>query len=279
MEKSLREEIELRKEAENILEKKVEERTLELKKSNQRLEENNKALQQFAFIASHDLQEPLRKIQTFSNIALERYMEEKEKLGTYLGKISTSATRLRSLIADLLDYSRIYADDRFMMVDLTALIQEVISDLELHTDDTPCSVALDGHFRAEVIPSQMRQLFQNLLSNSVKFAKRDRRCEIAISGEYVANKSIESPAQADGKFIRLMIRDNGIGFSNEFKERIFEIFQRLNSKTAYEGTGIGLAIVKKVVEGHDGLVVATGKENEGAIFTIVLPVKHKSAVK
>jgi signal transduction histidine kinase len=274
MEKSLREEIELRKKAENILEQKVEDRTFELMKSNQRLEESNRELQQFAFIASHDLQEPLRKIQTFSNIAMEKHIDEKEKIKSYLGKISSSASRLRTLITDLLDYSKIYVDSRFVRIDLNTIVKEVLSDLELQVKADDCLINVESLPFMEAIPSQIRQVFQNLLSNAIKFSRGPGVCEIWVKGEYVVEKALDAMPSQEGRYCRIVIRDNGIGFSNEFNQLIFEIFQRLNGRVHYEGTGIGLAIVKKVIERHDGIIGATGKENEGAIFTMVFPVSH-----
>ncbi len=275
LEKHLREEIELRKQAEVLLEKKVEERTQELKKSNQRLEESNKELQQFAFIASHDLQEPLRKIQTFSNFALEKHMDEKPKLAFYLDKIYFSAKRLRELITDLLNYSKINTEQLFVKTNLNGLIEETLSDLEFSIRATEPDVQV-GHIPdIEVIPSQIRQVFQNLLSNSMKFCRSGVRCTITIKAERIAEKQIDSPVSEQGAFCRITISDNGIGFGQEYNDRIFEIFQRLNTRELYEGTGIGLAIVKKVIERHDGIITARGKENEGASFVILLPLLHQ----
>jgi signal transduction histidine kinase len=275
MEKSLREEIELRKRAENILEEKVKERTQELEKTNQRLEESNNELQQFAFIASHDLQEPLRKIQIFSGLALDRYKGEGYEIKPYLGKIIESATRLRNLVTDLLHYSKIYIDEEFVDIDLNDMIDEVMSDLELQIEVKHCTFDVAKLPLIEGIPFQIRQVFQNLLSNSIKFSKTSGPCLISVAGERVSEKSFHAPLSSDGKYCRIIVADNGVGFSNEFRDRIFEIFQRLKNRHTYEGTGIGLAIVKKVVERHDGIIDAWGKENVGAKFTIVLPVAHE----
>ncbi len=274
MEKNLREEIELRKKAESVLEFKVQERTRELVRSNQRLEESNKDLQQFAYIASHDLQEPLRKIQTFSNLILDKHVDEKDKVVTYINKISTSASRLRSLVNDLLDYSKIYSEEIFEKVDLNKLIVDVLSDLELQVKAQECTVEIAPLPIIDGVPSQLRQVFQNLISNSLKFARKDVGCRIRVTGERVASKQINAPASADGTYCRIAIHDNGIGFKEEFSQRIFEIFQRLNGRSEFEGTGIGLAIVKKVIERHDGLIYASSRENEGATFTIILPLNH-----
>jgi signal transduction histidine kinase len=277
LEKSLREEIELRKEAEVVLEKKVEERTRELKRTNERLEQSNKELQQFAYIASHDLQEPLRKIQTFTNIALERHMDEMPKVKSLLEKIYLSAKRLRDLVTDLLNYSRIQAEEVFVQADLNKIIDETLSDLEFSWQDRKPQVYVDTLPQVEVIRPQIQQVFQNLLSNAFKFCRADVSCRIDIRGERVRNKRIDSPVAHDGDYCRISVSDNGIGFNEEYSQKIFEIFQRLNNRDAYEGTGIGLAIVKKVIERHDGLIAAQGKENEGASFIIVLPLRHMDA--
>lgn len=158
MEKNLREEIELRKKAENILEDKVKERTMELEKSNQRLEESNNELQQFAFIASHDLQEPLRKIQTFSGLALDKFNEREEKVKPYLGKIHESATRLRNLVTDLLQYSKIYTDEEFSVIDLDVMVKEILSDLELQIELKHCTFSIAKLPSIEGIPFQMSTL-------------------------------------------------------------------------------------------------------------------------
>lgn len=274
MEKSLREEIERRKEAEAVLEKRVEERTTDLRVANRLLEESNRELKQFAFVASHDLQEPLRKIQTFSSLALEKYFDDKERVSSYLGKIFSSASRLRNLITDLLEYSRVYADDQFTSTDMNELMQEVLSDLDLQVRDKDCMVDVQTFPVMEVIPTQMHQLFQNLLSNSLKFRKQDEPCRINITVDRLSERSLDARVDTTGPYCRIVIRDNGVGFKEEYANRMFEIFQRLNHEANYEGTGIGLAIVKKVVERHEGIIDAHGKENEGATFTIVLPIHH-----
>ena len=269
LEQTLREEIEFRKKAEILLEKKVEERTAELKRSNERLEQSNKDLEQFAFIASHDLQEPLRKIQTFSNIAQQRYLDEKPKVKSYLQRISSSANRLRDLISDLLNYSKINAEEVFRKTNLNLILEETLTDLEYKS-----SIHIDPLPEIEVIPSQMRQVFQNLISNSLKFSRENIPCKILIKADLIAHKEIDSPATAVGGFCRISISDNGIGFNNQYNSRIFEIFKRLNHAELYEGSGIGLAIVKKIIERHDGIIFASGKEDEGATFVIILPLRR-----
>lgn len=275
LEKSLREEIERRKEAEAVLERKVEERTYELKRSNQWLAQSNQELQQFAFIASHDLQEPLRKIQTFSHIALEKHLDDRQRIKSSLEKINTSAYKLRDLITDLLNYSRITVEDVFQKTDLNALIDETLADLEIPIGEKTPTITVSTLPEVEAIPSLMRQMFQNLISNSLKFSRADIPCKIAINGELVAAKSIDAEPAENGPYSRITISDNGIGFVQEYSEKIFEIFQQLNGRELYKGTGIGLAIVKKVIERHDGIIAARGMENHGATFIIVVPVKRQ----
>jgi signal transduction histidine kinase len=275
MEKNLRDEIALRKEAEVILEKKVEERTAALKISNQQLQDRNKDLQQFAFIASHDLQEPLRKIQTFSNIILERHLDEKPKVKYYLDKISSSAIRLRGLVTGLLNLSNIDSEDAFEKTNLSTIVEETLADLELTIKAQQATIDVSPLAEIEVIRSQFHRVFQNLIDNSLKFCRENVPCKVTIKGEYVAEKAVDAACVASGEFYRISICDNGIGFSSEFTDRIFEIFRRLNNRDKYEGHGIGLAIVKKIVDRHEGLLYARGKENEGATFIIVLPVKHR----
>ena len=275
LEKNLRDEIEWRKQSEILLEEKVKERTQELSRSNQRLDESNKELQQFVYIASHDLQEPLRKVQTFVNIMLERYLDEKPKLIYYLEKIFASTNRLRSLIADLLKYSIINSDELFVKTDLNSIMGEVLLDLQF-PDNSQDSVIMSPLPEVDVIPTQMRQVFQNLLSNSLKFSRKDIPCVITIKSERITEKSITSIVSDAGEFCRISFSDNGIGFQEEYADKIFEIFQRLNPRELYDGTGIGLSIVKKVIDKHDGIIAAQGRQNEGATFIIVLPVKHQS---
>lgn len=279
LEKSLREEIEWRKQAESLLERKVEERTRELIHTNQRLEQSNKELQQFVYIASHDLQEPLRKIQTFINISLERYLDDKTKLKVYLDKIFASTKRLRNLISDLLKYSIINAEEIFVKTDLNTILDETLSDIEFPASAGTPVIEIPTMPAIEVMPSQLRQVFQNLISNSLKFCRPNVPCIIRVRAERVAEKVIHAPLSDTGDYCRITISDNGIGFRQEYADKIFEIFQRLNDRENYEGTGIGLSIVRKVVERHDGIIAARSEEDNGAAFIIVLPIKHQSSTR
>jgi light-regulated signal transduction histidine kinase (bacteriophytochrome) len=274
LQKNLRVEIERRKKAETILERKVAERTKELQRSNQQLEHSNLELQQFAFVASHDLQEPLRKIQTFANMAIDYHLENKERVSSYLQKITSSAKRLRELVSDLLNFSRINIDEQFIKTDLNIIIQETLADIEVPEGANVPTIHIDKIPAIDVIPLQMRQVFQNLICNSFKFSRPGVASRIDIRAELIKEKSIDALPATDGDYCRITVQDNGIGFSDTYRTKIFEIFQRLNAREEYAGTGIGLAIVKKVIDCHDGLIAAHGKENEGAVFTIVLPVSH-----
>ena len=274
LEKSLREEIEWRKEAENLLEQKVEERTRELIRSNQRLEQSNKELQQFVYVASHDLQEPLRKIQTFINISIERHLDDPSKLRYYLDKIFASTRRLRNLISDLLRYSVINTEEVFVKTSLVTVLEETIADLEFPSDAYPPLIEVSDVPEIDIMPSQMRQVFQNLISNALKFRRPGTPSQIRILIERISEKQFFAPRSNDGDWCRISFRDNGIGFRQEYADKIFEIFQRLNDRELFEGTGIGLSIVRKVIERHDGIIDARGIENEGATFTIVMPFKH-----
>lgn len=259
--------------ASDVLEQKVADRTQELKESNKRLEDSNNELQQFAFVASHDLQEPLRKIQVFSAMVRES-VGEKEDQKTYLNKIAASAERMRRMITDLLDFARPPALDFFKKADLNAIVEEVLSDLEVKIKNLNAEIQVSKLAEFDVVPGQIKQLLQNLVLNSLKFSRVGTIPTIRITGEFVGEKSFTAPPKKDGEFYRLTVQDNGIGFDEVYAERIFEIFQRLNQKDAYEGSGIGLSIVKKIIDRHKGLIKANSKKGEGAIFTIVLPIHH-----
>ena len=279
LEKSLREEIEWRKQTEGLLEQKVEERTRELIRSNRQLEQSNKELQQFVYIASHDLQEPLRKIQTFINISVDRHLDDKIKLRYYFDKIYASTKRLRNLISDLLKYSIVNGEDVFVKTDLNAIVDETLADLEFPSNAAQPVIDIGPLPEIEVMPVPMRQVFQNLLSNSLKFCRENVPCLITITAERIAEKNLQSLPSEVGDYCRIIIQDNGIGFRQEYSNKIFEIFQRLNDRDQYEGTGIGLSIVRRVIDRHDGIISARSEENKGATFIIVIPLRHQSAPK
>jgi signal transduction histidine kinase len=258
----------------NNLEQKVEKRTAELKQANKNLEASNAELQQYAFIASHDLQEPLRKIITFTRIIEERFLEKTSEAIGYMNKIITSSERMRTLINDLLNYSRISVDPKFAFVDLTKIVNQALIDLEVSITEKNARVELSSLPVIEVVPEQITQVFQNIIGNALKFAKKDVAPFIKISAERVQKKSAESRLSANGNYCRIIITDNGIGFDEIYLDRIFSMFQRLHGRSEYKGTGIGLSITKKIIENHNGLITAKSKEDEGSTFIIVLPVNQ-----
>ncbi|WP_291963111.1 PAS domain-containing sensor histidine kinase [Maribacter sp.] len=256
------------------LKKEVNIRTKELADSNSKLEAMNKELQSFAYISSHDLQEPLRKIQMFAEVLMDK---EYDKLSTSgkakFEKIQSAAKRMQSLINDLLSYSRTDTENRvFEVIDLKELVEDVKNDLGEELKKKEGKITLLRSCELEVVPFQFRQLMYNLLSNAVKYSKNDISPNVTIDTEIITNaKSVDVGLKNNKEYVKITITDNGIGFEEQFAEKIFEVFQRLHSKQEYVGTGIGLAIVKKIVQNHHGVISASGKLNEGSVFEIVLP--------
>ena len=247
----------------------------ELEQKNIELEKMNKELQSFAYISSHDLQEPLRKIQTFATQIIEKEgqvisMQGKEKLL----RMQSAAERMQTLIDDLLAYSRTNSADRkFELVDLNKLINEVKEDLKEELAYENVDVEITGQNQIKVIPFQFKQLLVNLLGNAIKFRVEGRTPHILISSELKSGYQLQHNALVGARnYYHISVADNGIGFEQEFSEKIFQVFQRLHGKEKYQGTGIGLAIVKKIVENHHGIISARGEVNKGATFDIYLPV-------
>lgn len=258
--------------ANEVLEHKVELRTKELVDKNQELETTNHELQQFAWVVSHDLKEPLRKIQTFSHLIKDKYLTGNDEAISYLNRSISSSARMSRLISDLLDYSRLSVTAYFQPTDLNALVDELLADFDETIREKKAIVRKDRLPVIETIPSQIRQVFQNLISNALKFSRPEVAPVIDIRYEIISEKDPGAPAAPDGPYCRISIRDNGIGFDEKFLDRIFVIFQRLNNISAYEGTGIGLAIAKKIMDKHNGLISARSVEHEGSEFIIVLPL-------
>ncbi len=261
----------------NNLEQKVEERTADLKQANNHLEASNAELQQYAFIASHDLQEPLRKIITFTRIVEDRFLQKTPEAEEYMHKIITSSERMRTLINDLLNYSRISIDPKFVFTDLTEILNQTLTDFEVSILEKNAIFQINNLPAIEVVPQQFTQVFQNIISNALKFSKKDVQPVIKISGELIQKKSADSKLSANGAYCRITISDNGIGFDEIYLDKIFSMFQRLHGKAEYNGTGIGLSITKKIIDNHNGIVTAKSKENEGSTFIIILPVKQLNA--
>ncbi len=254
------------------LELKVQERTSELSTKNQELETTNHELQQFAWVVSHDLKEPLRKIQTFCSIIRDKFLKDNEEAESYLQRTISSSNRMGTLINDLLDFSRLSVSTLFKSTSLNTIIDELLQDFDTSIQEKKATVQRDDLPVIEAVPTQIRQIFQNLISNALKFSRQGVPPIITITSELIEKKSFDSLASPTGKFCKITVTDNGIGFNQKYVDRIFVIFQRLNNRTAYEGTGIGLAIAKKIVEKHNGLITATSKEGSGATFIILLPI-------
>jgi len=254
------------------LETKVQERTKDLQQANQELERMNEELASFAYVSSHDLQEPLRKIQTFANrIAEKEVLSDSGK--DYFRRMQDAAQRMHLLIEDLLAYSRTSTTEKvFETCPLTTLIEEVTHDLEQVIKEKQATIDYQNLPVMHIIPFQFRQLFNNILSNALKFSKQDVPSHIIIRSEEVTGGSGGHPELVKDKaYYHLTVQDNGIGFSPEYNARIFEVFQRLHGKHEYKGTGIGLAICKKIMENHQGSISAVGEPGVGATFHIYVP--------
>ena len=260
------------------LEKQVKERTLSLKNANASLQHSNENLQQFASIASHDLQEPLRKIRTFAGLLDLRYAKEiGGEAKVLLQKISISAERMSTLIRDVLNFSKIPdSGSGFEKTDLNEVLKNVIADFDLSITEKHAVVTHDELPTIDAVPLQINQLFFNLLSNALKFIRSGVAPVINISSGTPSPEDIKkhSLLKTGSSYIEIIFRDNGIGFDERFSEQMFLIFQRLNSPQHAEGTGIGLALCKKIVINHQGEIYAEAKAGEGAGFHIILPLKQ-----
>ncbi len=243
---------------------------LALEESTAKLRESNRALEDFAHIISHDLQEPLMLIQAFSRRLQDKTGEKLNRQSRqYVEQIDTAAGRMRELINGLLLYAKVNnKTEPFVPVDLSAIVDEVLDTLTLHIEESNSTIIRD---RLPIIsgdPLQIRQLFQNILSNSLKY--RDKHIQHEIHIDYLGTIK-----DNDGTWERISISDNGIGFDNDAGQHIFDIFERLQIGKEIEGTGIGLAICKKIVTRHGGAIVATGQQNQGATFTFSLPAVNQ----
>ncbi|OCB74834.1 sensor histidine kinase [Flavobacterium crassostreae] len=269
----LSKEIEIRKEAQENLEIKIAARTNELVTKNEELELKNHELQQFSWVVSHDLKEPLRKIQMFIHIIKDNYLLQDDKAKDYVNRTVKAAERMQNLITDLLEYSRLSATVRPEKVALDVLVHEVITDNDHLIEEKKATITVHNLPTIMGIPSQLRQVFQNLIGNSLKFTKDGVPPIINIRSERIAKRSLDSEIQDDGAYCRIFIQDNGIGFDEQYLSKIFMIFQSLSDRKIYEGTGIGLAIAKKIIEKHQGLITAKSQVDAEATFILVLPLQ------
>ncbi len=246
--------------------------------ANAKLERRNRALRDFAYIASHDLQEPLRKIRSFSNLVLDDYAEAIDETGAdYLARMQDAAERMSQLINDLLVYSRITTQAQpFEPVDLEQVASNVRNDLDLQVADVNGTVEIGDLPTVEADPTQIRQLFQNLIGNGLKFHRPDVPPEVRVEASV---EPVDEDLQQSGRLeatctemCRLRITDNGIGFEESHTDRIFSPFKRLHGREEYDGTGMGLAICRRIVERHGGDITAESTPGEGTTFTVLLPV-------
>jgi len=247
---------------------------VELQERNRELEKSNQELASFNHVASHDLQEPLRKIQTFiSRVSDADKAVLSDSAKDYISKIEVSAKRMRVLIDDLLLFSRTNTTKKeFIKSNLNELLENAKSELTEIIDEKKATITVSKLPKLDVIPYQIEQLFINLIGNSLKYNRPDIHPEINIATEKVSSKDYpDLLEQHSKKFYKITFSDNGMGFDPQFKETIFILFQRLHSKTDYPGTGIGLAICKKIVENHKGHITADSILGKGSVFTVFLP--------
>ncbi|MFV8370250.1 CHASE3 domain-containing protein [Flavobacterium sp. LB2R40] len=245
-----------------------------IEERNRELENNNKELTAFNYIASHDLQEPLRKIETFlSRLISKDYPNLSQSGQQYIASIQSSANRMRILIHDLLQFSRANKTEKiFEDSNLNYLFENAKQELAQIIEEKKAIIECNELPTLKVIPFQIQQLFINLIGNSLKYSKENRNPIITINCSIISANEEELLPHNDKHYFKITVKDNGIGFEQVYAKKIFILFNRLHNKNEYEGTGIGLAICKKIVENHKGFIVATGVLNEGATFIIYLPV-------
>lgn len=247
---------------------------LALEEKNRTLIAMNAELESFNQIVSHDLQEPLRKIQMFiSRIEDSDFETISEKGRDYFSKIKNAANRMQNLMMDLVDYSKTIKDDKvFVKTNLNKLLEDVIHELALNIEEKNAVIEIGNLPKLNTIPFQIHQLFVNLISNSLKYSKEATPPVIKIKAVKIKNgEKINDIELSDKKYYKITVTDNGIGFKQEFSEKIFMLFKRLETDIDYSGTGIGLAICKKIIENHNGFIKAEGKPDIGSVFILYLP--------
>ncbi|HLA52582.1 MAG TPA: response regulator [Flavitalea sp.] len=270
--KSLEEEIHERK----ISEEKVKELNYQLLDNIERLESANRDLDRFAFMASHDLQEPLRKILMFSDRLGFKFKDQlDDEARLFITRIQQSGERMQALIKDILLFSKTSLEKQtFVESDLNAILADVLEDLELVIQSKKARINAQSLPLLSVNPVLMRPLFHNLISNALKYSKKNEIPEVKIYSESTQGKPLNG-TEIKNKYCGIFIEDNGIGFDQKYSEQIFGMFKRLHLHTEFEGTGIGLALCKKIVEEHHGFITARSQPGKGSTFIISLPINHE----
>jgi signal transduction histidine kinase len=248
----------------------------ELKVYAKKLERSNKELEDFASVASHDLQEPLRKVQAFGDRLRSKYASAIDDQGRdYIDRIQNAAARMQTLINDLLTFARVTTKTKpFVPTDLGVVTQEVVSDLEVRIKEANGLVEVVDLPSVDADPLQMRQLLQNLIGNALKYKRTGVFPVVRVTAKTLFNDPSMPWVDPSRPACQIVVEDNGIGFDEIYSERIFTIFQRLHGRNEYEGTGIGLAVCRKIVERHGGTITAKSTLGEGSKFTVTLPIEQ-----
>jgi signal transduction histidine kinase len=260
-----------------ISEEKVTELNRELLENIERLESANKDLDRFAFMASHDLQEPLRKIRMFSDCLHSKYGDIFDESGNmYIDRIQHAAERMQELIKDILTFSKVSNEpETFVNTDLNEVLDEVLLDLNETVTEKNAKIITDSLPSLYVNPGLIRPLLHNLINNAIKYSKKDEIPVVKIRSEVTSSTNGSSKRT---EYCRIFVEDNGIGFDQKYSEEIFDMFKRLHLNEEFEGTGIGLALCKKIVEKHNGFISVRSKIDEGSTFIVSLPVRHPEPV-
>ena len=264
-----------------ISEEKVKQLNQTLLENIERLESVNKQLDNFAYMASHDLQEPLRKIRIFcDHLEINHKSVLNEDGRNNIEKIQRSCKRMQELIQDILTFSTLTMDKRqFEKSDLNELVKDVLNEMDGYINEKNANISVENLPSMYVNPVLIRPLFHNLISNSIKYSKTEVSPVIRISSDYEFSEAeTENNGHGNNRYCRIIFEDNGIGFEQEYSEQIFGMFKRLHGKNQYHGTGIGLAICKKIAEEHNGYISAISKVNEGATFIVSLPMHEEEEI-
>jgi PAS domain S-box-containing protein len=250
----------------------------EQERSIRELNRSNRELEEFAYVASHDLQEPIRKVSMFCDRLRAKVAGSVDaEAEQYLDRIQAASASMRELVDNLLEYSRANRGTHtFISIDLTKIFAQVLYDLELKITETQTKIVINGELPViDGIAAEMKQVFSNLITNAIKFRKQGLPAEISVDISVLTEPEKQRHnLSSASKFFRIEVRDNGIGFDTQDSYKIFEIFQRLHSKAAYPGSGIGLSICKKIIENHNGVIFADSTPEQGSTFTIILPENH-----